>query len=195
MDGEALSHLPIVSTAVSVLSIKDTWAKVRLKRNVAAFLKALQQGDREEYSRFYSEIGADEKKKEEFITTALDILVEGERDLKATLFGNLVQARSRKAISYEEFDELSLIIVSGSISALRDVPSFFERTALVPRDERGIYKEKLNTSYMVSLGLMDMNTIPQQVNQLGKQLYIYGFRGDVSIVQRLSEVTPTLSIG
>src|SRR6185312_7650907 len=43
--GPLLNHVPIVSLAVTALNVRDNFAQARLKRNVAAFLKATEAAD------------------------------------------------------------------------------------------------------------------------------------------------------
>lgn len=144
--GSALDNIPIISSSLSIFKIKDEFHRARLKRNVFSFLKALKDGEQENLKGFFWNVSTDPQKRDEFVDTTLSILLDGEKPLKAWLLGNLICAASRSKITYDQFDELSLIVLSGSIPALRDVPKYFKRR-IASKDADPEERERDNTSY------------------------------------------------
>ena len=175
-----LSKIPIVSTAVAVLKIKDAYAQARLKRNVAAFFNATRDGDRAQYEKLFQTLAVDDRARDDFVDTAMGILTEAERPLKAQLLGNLIRALSEGRIDYDCYDELSLIIQAASVPALRDIPQYFNRECRRLTEE-GHSASVGSTGYLVGLGLMVMNKMPQRPNEVAKRMYIHAFEGSQEI--------------
>jgi hypothetical protein len=172
----ALDGIPIVSSAIGILKIRDAYVSARLKRNVAALYNAARSGNKEKITACFDEISRNSEHYTDFVDTALSIIIESHRPLKASLLGRLIVALSEQKITYEEYDELTLIVAEGSIAALRDVPRYFElEYARICEGTQN--SPRPTTAHLVSLGLMTLNSMPQKASKLGVNMYLHAFGG------------------
>lgn len=177
-DSEVLSQVPVVSTAVKVLNIRDTFARHKLERNVVAFLKAVEDADEKAVSDLHDQIQSDSEYANDFTDTVFSILLEGEKPLKSELVGKLVIALSRKEITKEDFEALSQLIQSAAITTLRALPSFMSSTGGNPyKQGMGQFPEE---PLLYSLGIAYRSGAMFRVSPLGEKLYVHGFGGQVS---------------
>lgn len=182
LEDGALDGIPIVSSAISILKIKDSFISARMKRNVAAFYNAARSGEKDKISACFEEISKNAERYTDFVDTALSIIIESHRPLKAALLGRLIVSLSERKISYEEYDELALIVAEGSIAALRDVPHYFEQE--YARISEGIQISATPTAaHLVSLGLMNLHSMPQKVSPLGVSMYLHAFGGRETVAR------------
>lgn len=186
IDEGALDNLPIVSLGVSLLNVRDSFAAARLKRNVSEFYNAARSADKERIKDCFERIEKEPEHYEDFIETALSILLESHRPLKSQLLGRLLVSLSESRISYEQYDELTLIIAEGSVAALRAIPRYFERRyAKIINDP--LPRGRPLTPHLVSLGLMDLNSMPQEINELAVLIYLHGFNGNTHVAETVKE--------
>ncbi len=177
-DSEVLSQVPVISTAVKLLSIKDIYVRHRFERNVIAFLKAVEDSDSKAIDDLRDSIRSDPDYANDFTDTVLSILLEGQKPVKSELVGRLVVALSLKSITKEEFESLSQIVQSAASPSLRALPSFFRSTDGLP------YKQGMSQiteePLLYSLGIAYRSGTMFRISSLGEKLYIHGFGGRVS---------------
>ncbi len=177
-DSEVLSQVPVISTAVKVLNIKDTFARHRLERNVKAFLMAVENSDSQAIDDLRELIQSDPDFANDFTDTVLSILLEGQKPLKSELVGRLVLALSLKNITLKEFESLSQIVQAAATPSLRALQSFFALTGGLPykRGMTQIAEEPL----LFSLGIAYRSGTMFRISAYGEKLYVYGFGGRIS---------------
>lgn len=178
-NSELLSEVPVISTAVKILNIRDTFARHKFERNVVAFLNAVEDADEKAISDLHDQILSDREYADDFTDTVLSILLEGEKPVKSELIGRLVVALSRKEISKEDFAVLSQLIQSVAVPTLRALPSFMSSTGgKLYKKGMGQFPEE---PLLYSLGMAYRSGTMFRVSILGEKLYVHGFGGQVSI--------------
>jgi len=177
-DSEILDQVPIISTAVKFLTIRDAFVRHRFERNVVAFLRAVEDADEKAICDLHDQIQSDHDYAIEFTETVFSILLEGEKPVKSELIGRLIIALSRKEIMKEEFEVLSQLIQSAATPALRALPSF------IISNEGKSYKNGVGQfpeePLLYSLGIAYRSGPRFAISSLGEKLYVYGFGGKIS---------------
>lgn len=177
-DSDVLSQVPVISTAVKVLNIRDTFARHKFERNVIAFLKAVEDADEKAVGNLHNQIESDAEYASDFTDTVFSILLEGEKPIKSELVGRLVIAFSRHEITKEEFESLSQLIQSAAVPTLRALPTFMRSTGDKPyKQGMGQFPEE---PLLYSLGIAYRSGTMFRVSPLGEKLYIHGFHGRIS---------------
>jgi len=177
-DSDVLSQVPVISTAVKVLNIRDTFTRHKFERNVVAFLKAVEDADEKAVGDLHDQIESDAEYASNFTDTVFSILLEGEKPIKSELVGRLVIAFSRREITKEEFESLSQLIQSAAVPTLRALPTFMSSTGGQPyKQGMGQFPEE---PLLYSLGIAYRSGTMFRVSPLGEKLYVHGFRGQIS---------------
>ena len=177
-DSEVLSQVPLISTGVKLLNIKDAFARHRFERNVIAFLKAVENADSQAIDDLSERIQSDPEFANEFTDTVLSILLEGQKPVKSELIGRLVVSLSLKCITMEEFESLSQIVQAATSPSLHALPSFFVLTGGLPyHNGMGKIAEE---PLLFSLGIAYRSGSMFRISTLGEKLYVHGFGGRVS---------------
>lgn len=110
--------LPIVTTTLNSLGIKDSWIEYKMRMNCESFLKGAVLEDIKS-EELYDLVPLEEY--EEFFSRLNLTLIDNGLKEKAYYVGRLLHAFMKKQISYEEFDNFSLIIHSSSLPALNSL--------------------------------------------------------------------------
>lgn len=171
-ENDVVAQIPVVSLAVRTLNIKDSYQKFRLKRNAIAFYESVCSLDNDDVDRLHEEIKSNSKFSEEFIDTTISILLESEKPIKSSIYGNIVNALAEKKITPAEFEDLSLLVQSASIPALLSIPKFFKRSKnKTYLDLKLIPEEPL----LLSIGVCYRYGNIFRISALGIMLHAYGF--------------------
>lgn len=189
-DDELLRNVPLVKWAVTILKLHDSYRQAKLKRNIAKFLKTIETGNYKNVEIFLREIENDKNKYEDLAITIMDILFESSRAEIASIYARLLVAAANRLISYDDFETLSLIIASSSPTAVLHVPKYFEEARkYLRRRATSEAPEAPNAAFLVGMGLMNMNRMPQSPTDLATKLYLYGFKGEEEIADTVSHWT------
>lgn len=169
-------NVPIISYAVKFLNVKDAYHLHKLQRNVAEFVRAVQDADQQKMKNFFEKFEKDEAYSKEFSDTALSILVEATKPIKAHLVGRLVKTASLGCITIQELDFLSQIIQAASVPALLALPSFFAKTEGKPF----IHNERTpEEPLLFSIGLASRHGSLLRISEYGEKLFLFGFEGRI----------------
>lgn len=177
-DGGALEEVPIFSTAVKLLNVKDIFVQQRLQRNCQAFLHAVEGADLKNIEVLRHRLESDPEYMSDFVDTIISVMMEGQKPLKAELIGRLVIALSNGSISFDEFQSISQIVQVAATPALVALKGFLDRKAGVTHQSGGgaVPEEPL----IMSIGLAYRSGTMFRVSDLGVKLYQFGF--GVSVV-------------
>ncbi|PZP54860.1 MAG: hypothetical protein DI586_08610 [Micavibrio aeruginosavorus] len=176
-DNDFLDKIPVVSWAIKGLKIKDIYQKRKLERNAFAFLMALGACNSNKLDEFKDFLNAQLEQRDEFIDTTMSILLEGEKPIKASLYGKLLAARIRNLLSHEEFEIIAMIIYAASVPALNAIKSYFRRTNGKPYiTHAGAVEEE---PLLMSLGVASRFGNGFRVDERGQNFYRYCFDGTV----------------
>ena len=183
-DETVLEHIPIVKHWISVGKITEKYRKNRLIKNCEAFLCNIRQLDKSSIESLERQLFADDQLALNSAETILDIVVDAENPLKASLVGSLAQALAKGYINLDDFYALSLIIYSGSVAALSALRAFYEENKLCSY-QRGMADPPCQ-SLISSLGLGTKNGTMFRVNVLGELLARYGHCLNISLTSETS---------
>lgn len=175
-DLKAFENIPVISYAVKFLNVKDAYHLHKLQRNVVEFVKAVQDADQQKMKDFFEKFENDEDYSKEFSDTALSILVEATKPIKAHLVGKLVKAASLGYITIQELDFLSQLIQAASVPALMALPSFFEKAENRPFISN---VRTLEEPLLFSIGLASRHGSLLRISEYGEKLFQYGFEGNI----------------
>jgi hypothetical protein len=176
-DGTVLENIPIASTAVKVLRIKDAFSQNRLERNCREFLRAMSTSSPVDVEGLNAALSDQPDGADEFTDTVVSVLIEGQKPIKASLLGRLVVALSQGRITFEEFEQLSQIVHAAPVPSLNAIPKFFARSGgSASMNGTGRIEEE---PLLMSLGAATRFGTGFYVSRLGKQLYEIGFEGQV----------------
>ena len=172
-DSELLQKVPFVSHIAKAFALKEAYHLHRLARNCRAFLESAKEGDTSNLGDRLCRAINDPNRLWEIEDTMLEILIEGEKPLKAEILGRLLRALAVKDISYEQFDVTSLLVLSGSVPALKAVPTFFE----ISDGKRFLHSRDLGRTepLLTSLGIASRYGTKLEVSEVGLLLYRFGF--------------------
>ena len=173
VDTDALESVPLVSTAVKVLNVRDAFHKARIKRNVYQFLLALADADKPKLEDLFDALENDPQQGEDFADTLASILIEAEKPLKAKIVGCLVKAASKGNISRPDLDLACQLVYSASVPALTALPIFFAHTRGKEDFESPAVPQE---ALLFSLGVITRHGNTVRISGLGKLLYSYGIK-------------------
>jgi len=173
-DDEVLAGIPIVSTAVNLLNIKDSYHTNRMARNYISFVIAINTLKQEEIENFLETLNKKEENElEEMMETIFDIIVDSHKPIKAELLGNLLKSLARNEITEKEYNSLALTIYSASVSALYALPDFLKKNHYI------VYKSSSsaveNEGLLFSLGVGTRHGNMFRLDDRGINLAKYGF--------------------
>ena len=171
VDSDALGHIPVISWFVQARNVVETYQIKKLQKNVRAFLEAASVLDETKLNSLNEQLCSDAKFAEEFTDTTIQILFESEKPIKAAILGHLIGALANRAISKDEFDSLSLIVLSGSVTALKSFEAFCAKTGYAVTHQNRGPEEPL----LLSLGVASRYGTGLTISDLGKKLYDHGF--------------------
>ena len=123
-----MKEIPVVNVAVSTYSIADKYQYAKMKKNANALLQHLEEGDLDKVESFLAGISHDQQKTDDFCETLMDIILYSPRVLKSRLLAGLLSAAGRGDLTYQEYDQISLILSQASVPSLKALTAFFEET-------------------------------------------------------------------
>jgi hypothetical protein len=138
------------------------------------FVRAVQDADQNKMKDFFDKFETDQKYANEFSDTALSVLIEATKPIKAFLVGKLVKAASLGFITIKELDFLSQIIQVASVPALMALPSFFVSTGGKSSLNRPHIPEE---PLLLSIGLASRHGNLFTLSEYGEKLFQFGFDG------------------
>jgi hypothetical protein len=105
----------------------------------------------------------------------LQILIEGEKPIKAEILGRLLLAAANGELSLEKFDTLSLMLISASVPALDALPKFYEAS----HGDNAIHGHNLGSfePLLVSIGVAFRYGTEFRMDECGRDMFRFGFRG------------------
>ncbi len=171
-DVKLLEKVPFVSYIAKAFALKDEFHRQRLARNCQAFMDAAREGNLTNLAGRLRERVNDPKRLWELEDTTLHLLIEAEQPMTAEILGRLLRALADGRLSFEQFDSLSLLLISASVPALRAIPTFFKNSGektMLHGDTRDF--EPL----LLSLGVASRYGSKLEVNELGQLLNPIGF--------------------
>lgn len=168
---EVMESVPILKYFAKAYSVKELYQQIRLQRNCEAFLKAVQAVDNTNIQKLADIF----EKNPDALDTLLSVLFDSAKPLKAEIMGNLVQAVTTGAISADDFDELSLLLLSASIPALRALKDFFEKTS--DGSHYTVKPHVVGEPLLFSLGVCARHGNKFEISRLGYVLNKFGMRG------------------
>jgi hypothetical protein len=170
---EILDKVPFASYIVKAFSLKESFHLYRLERNCHAFMAALQEGDTSELSETLRQIRDDPKLRWEIEDTTLQILIEGEKPIKAEILGRLLLAVKDNKLSVTQFNTLSLMLINASVPALYALPRFYEAS----QGDNAIHGQNLGSfePLLLSMGVAFRNGTKFQMDECGRDLFYFGF--------------------
>jgi len=170
---DLLEKVPFVSHIAKAFEVKEAYHQYRLARNCKALLDAAKEGNLSTMGDRLRKVVDDPEKLWELEDTMLEVLIEGEKPLKAEILGRLMRFLADGAISYQQFDTMSLLVLNGSVPALKAIDRFFDTSGgecfVHGHDLQGI--EPLLTS----LGVAARYGTKFQVSEFGQLLHKFGF--------------------
>lgn len=179
---ETKNDIPVVKWASAVLHINDSFQIAKLRRNTHAFVQALEQSELQRAAEFFEDI---KDRNSEYMEVVIDLLLNSNASDASTVIGNLTASAVQANLSYDELLELSHVVSTCSAPALRSIPRYFcDRAADIKA--KSIAHDAQPTAqagYLVSTGLMEMNSMPQKPTPLALKLYIYGFNGSPEVAE------------
>ena len=178
------ADLPVIRWATTVLHLRDNYQRAKMRRNVKSLLLALREGDVERMNEFFQSVDSET---DDYFEALVDVLVASNTEIPSSVVGNLLSAALSGDIDYFELETLTQIVSSVSVPSLRAVPIYFEAKEkyIVHKDKVAREQADINAGFLVSIGLMNMNRMPQLPTELACKLYRYGFRGEESVVEVL----------
>lgn len=182
---ESVTGTTVFSTAENILDINDVWKRVKLERNLRAYLEGLKEGDSEKIKSTIDRIqkGA---RADDFVILLLDVIATSVRPLKAELLSGLLTAFSNDEIDDQFYEECSLLISESSSLSLMSLKDFYAST-----DGDSVWKGRLADAHhtepmLNSLGVASRHGSQLRISSLGEAIYKYGFRGQVNNSTELS---------
>jgi len=169
---EILDKVPFASYIVKTFSLKEAFHLWRLERNCHAFMAALREGDASGLSETLRQRKDDPKLLWEIEDTTLQILIEGEKPIKAEILGRLLLAVKDNKLSVTQFDTLSLMLIKASVPALNALPRFYKASGgadAIQGQNLGSFEPLL-----ISMGVAFRNGSKFQMDQCGRDLFRYG---------------------
>lgn len=173
VDNDAWSNIPLVEHAVKILNIADTYKLNLLKRNYAAFIKAVSCLDSGEAELLLQKIKLNTELSEESTEVIFHVIVNSFGSLKSELLGNSLVAVARGSINLEEFNTLALIVESGSIAALRCLPAFLDGNE--NKLYRSIPSAAPHEGLLFSLGVATRHGNMFRLDENARKLAEFGF--------------------
>ena len=173
-ESEILGNIPVLGWGVKAFNIVDKYKLNKFKRNVIAFLQALRNSEAKKIDQLSVELLSNGMSAE-FVDTTILVLMESEKPVKAQLLGNLMDALVKQKISFDDFNDLSLIIHAASTPALMALP--------VHVNEHGFNascRSTRNEGLLSSIGLCARYGTHLTINELGRLLYQFGFGKDLA---------------
>lgn len=170
IDSGALGHIPVISWFVQARDVVDIHQLKKLQKNVKAFLDAASALDETQLNALHEQFRSDDTFAEEFTDTTVQILFESEKPIKAAILGRLISALARQLITKDDFDSLSLVVLSGSVPALKSLESFCTKSGFAVTQNH-VPEEPL----LLSLGIASRYGSSFTISDLGKKLYNFGF--------------------
>jgi hypothetical protein len=171
---ETLKQIPVISWIIQANVIKNAYQLKRLQRNVKAFLLAAKNADSSKLQKLLEKLSLDNKYAEEFTDTTLSILIEGEKPIKAQILGNLIISLAKEEITKDEFDTMSLIVLSASVPAINALSAFFKKNKDLSHTHNSKVEEE---PLLLSMGICSRNGTLFKISELGEKLYIFGIKG------------------
>ncbi len=170
---DVLEKVPFASYIVKAFSLKEAFHLWRLERNCKAFMSALREGDTSDLSDYLRKTADDPEHRWELEDTTLQILIEGEKPIKAEILGRLLLAAKDGKLSTDQFETLTLILINSSVPALQALPNFFE----ISGGENFVQNRDLggNEPLLVSMGVATRYGTKFEVTELGRRLFDLGF--------------------
>jgi len=166
-DSAMLDRIPIISFICELYKIQDLYHLKKLKRNVNSFLIIIDKGNKEKIQRTLTNINEDETYREEFIDTILKILIESEKPIKAKILGDLLVSLSEDKLTLDEYNDLTLIIISTSIPAIEALKKFMSENI----SGSSHHMDKSLESLILSAGVGSRYGTQFRVSELGMKLY------------------------
>lgn len=170
---ELLEKVPFVSHIAKAFGFKEAYHQYRLARNCKAFLDAAKEGDLSTMGDRLRKVVDDPEKLWELEDTMLEVLIEAEKPLKAEILGRLMRFLADGAISYQQFDITSLLLLNGSVPALKAIERFFDLSG----GECFVHADDLQGTepLLISLGVASRHGTKFEVSQFGQLLHNFGF--------------------
>jgi len=102
----------------------------------------------------------------------LEVLIEGEKPLKAEILGRLMRFLAEGAISYDQFNITSLLLLNGSIPALKALDTFFK----ISGGRYFVHSGNLKGTepLLISLGVGSRHGTKFEVSEFGRVLHQFG---------------------
>jgi len=172
-ESNILEKVPFASFIVEAFSLKESFHLWRLERNCRAFMAALREGDTSDLSDALRHIRDDPKARWEIEDTTLQILIEGEKPIKAEVLGRLLLAVKDNRLSVTQFDTLSLMLINASVPALYALPRFYKAS----KGGDAIQGQNLGSfePLLISMGVAFRNGTKFQMDECGRDLFNFGF--------------------
>ncbi|WP_323068372.1 hypothetical protein [Klebsiella quasipneumoniae] len=167
---EAAEEIPLFGWAVKAWNIKNTFQEKKLARNIMEFLRCSSVDDAKNFiSKFSSE-----EEKEELCDSLIQVLIDSEKPLKATLTSKIVNAINEERLTVSEAHQLLLIILNASIPALEAIDKFYQNN---PSGSINTMDEDARTygALLMSIGVIHVHGNMTRVTKLGKSLYECAF--------------------
>ncbi len=181
IESDTLSKIPFLSWVYQVFKIKHNYHLKKIQKNTKSFLEALRGGNSDKIFSLLSKISSDEKYKEEFADTLLNIILESEKPFKAKVLGNLLIAFSEENITQEDFDNLCLLLISASIPSLKALISFKHKD----KSKLSAEQTMINESLLFSLGVGFRYGSKFQISNLGEKLYNLGIIESIPVHSKI----------
>lgn len=180
-DSEVFSKFPVINAIIGVVGFCDALMSHRLRRNIKAFVNAAGKVSPEKLERLHQKVMGDPRFKDEVPDTLIQLLIDSQKPIKAEIVGRLFTALAEEKISVEQFNDLVLIVIAGSVPALLALPKFLEGNKGVPHFGKGgqLPLEPILTSLGVASRFGNMFRIDEQ----GQLLYEAGFGGKIKTEQ------------
>jgi len=173
---EAAESVPFLGWALKLWNVKNTYQEHKLYRNVKSFWQASAIGDAEEFRTKF----ATTKDADEFVDTLVQVLIDSEKPYKAVMVSNITNALSRGILTYEEANDLNLLVLNASLPALKSLPKFYIKlqggkyiptTLLEDTDKDGEH------SMLNSLGLIYRWADQTALSKIGRNLAQIAYKG------------------
>ncbi|NRG07163.1 hypothetical protein HRF95_04475 [Klebsiella variicola] len=167
---EAAEEIPLFGWAVKAWNIKNTFQEKKLARNIREFLRCSSVDDAKNFiSKFSSE-----EEKEELCDSLIQVLIDSEKPLKATLTSKIVNAINEDRLTVSEAHQLLLIILNASIPALEAIDKFYQNN---PNGRTSTMNENARTygALLMSIGVIHVHGNMTRVTNLGRKLYECAF--------------------
>lgn len=171
VDNEISKDIPIVKWIANANGVRDKYQYLKIKRNAEAFIEHLSNGNQESLYEFIQETIQDEKFSDEFCTCVSEIIINGSRPIKSKILANLIKAIASGKLNRDWFETLSQVVEHASVPALRALSGFFVETG-----GAGHAKQSKHEALIISLGFGQRYGTLFRANDVGKALWLYGFR-------------------